>query len=58
MCPYYHENLKICKIYKTVPTSYNLDTYCLEKTKSHTQCPNYEACKRSYGGSMPPPYKF
>ncbi len=58
MCPYYDDKRKICKIYKTVPTSYTMETFCLEKTKPHTKCANYEACKSSYHGVMPPPYKF
>lgn len=58
MCPYYDERNNVCKIYKTTQSSYNAETYCKEKGKSCTECPNYKQCKSSYGGVMPSPSNF
>ena len=58
MCPYFDERNNVCKIYKTTQNSYQVDTYCKERTKSCTECANYKECMRSYGGVMPAPYKF
>ncbi len=59
MCPYYDKSRNLCKIYKTLQTNnYNREAYCEERMKDHTECPNYKQCERSYGGIVPPPYKF
>ena len=58
MCPYFDERNNVCKIYKTTQNSYQVETYCKERTKSCTDCANFKECMRSYGGVMPHPGRF
>lgn len=58
MCPYYHEQYKICLLYKTTQPEYHKKAYCMEYDKDHKDCPNYKECARANGGTVPPPYKY
>lgn len=60
MCPYYSKERQVCKIYDSLHRSgeYHTDAYCMEMRYDHTECANYKQCAQSYGGVVPPPYKF
>ena len=55
MCPYYSQNYKICKIYKTTQNESNKNDYCLECRYNYTDCPNFKQLSKVYNGNPPPP---